>query len=79
MFHDCLLRGGLVECEEEASLKVRDRFMVDEDGVEKDRNRLVEFVAAVFEEFSSHTVDSLSSVVTETGSSSRDFISTYLV
>jgi len=33
----------------------------------------MEFVAAVFEEFSSHTVDSLCSIVTETGSSSRDF------
>ena len=39
--------------------------MVDEDSVKKNRDGLIEFVATVF--------DSLSSVVTETVSSSRDF------
>ena len=73
VFHDSLFRGGLVESEEKARLKIRDRLVVDENSIEENRYRLVEFVAAVFEEFSSHTVDSLCSIIAETGSSSRDF------
>ena len=47
--------------------------MVDEDCVEKGRNRLVKFITAVFEELSSHSVDSLGSVVAETSGSNGDF------